>query len=171
MRATQNNSGEKARPAPADKAAGRATHVGGAGRPGAQGFRPASLILQGGSLAHQGYRLIYMPSLRLHPNLPYGERTHGIAVSNAPVGGAAIARYAFTSPADAAYIGNMFISSIDSLSTYVPGHEATHMLGVSNHTASAWNLMWGEVLPATKGVTGSKRLTAAQINTMRGNAQ
>jgi len=88
---------------------------------------------------------------------------------NSGIAGSAVAKYAFTNATDAVYLGNMFISSDDVVSMYVPAHEICHVLGVSNHVSEAWNLMYGLQLPKTKAVTGPKRLTSEQIETIRGS--
>jgi len=94
------------------------------------------------------------------------------ATNNTPnnvIAGSAVAKYGFTNSADAAYLGNMFISSDDTVSVYVPAHEMCHILGISNHVDEAWNLMYGNRLPNTKGVTGPKRLTSEQVEIIRGS--
>ena len=117
----------------------------------------AKAILDEANPSRYPFCLVYVPApLYATNNVPNNE-----------IAGSAVAKYGFTNSVDAVYLGNMFISSDSTISVYVPAHELCHILGVRNHVFEPWNLMYGNRLPNTKGVTGPKRLTSEQIKTMR----
>jgi len=117
----------------------------------------AKAVLDAANPNRYPFCLVYVPAPLYGATNIYSHR----------IAGSAVAKYAFTNSADAVYLGNMFISSDDTISMYVPAHEMCHTLGVSNHVSEAWNLMWGQPLPKTKAPTGPKRLTSEQIKTIR----
>jgi len=113
----------------------------------------AKAVVKAANPTLNGYCLIYVPSLRSVPN------------SNA--WGSAIADYYYKKTEDADYLGNSFISV--AADSFTPPHELGHIWALVHSVNMPWNLMHPQTF--TGGVTGTKRLTEVQVNTIRGKIQ
>jgi hypothetical protein len=102
--------------------------------------------------------LIYVPSL-LGTNT--NQRLHGTAIS----------KYFYQTKGDENYLRNAFISATTTNLPFVPGHELVHVLGVNSHSVLAHNVMHVDTLSTNKVITGTKRLTPEQIETIRENVK
>ncbi len=94
-----------------------------------------------------------------------------IAVGSSFAGGLAVADFYFDE-SDDPFAYNMFINSSTSSpwGGYAAAHELTHLTTDAGHpTADTWRLMHGAVLTTT-GAAGSRRLTASEETTIRGNS-
>ena len=108
---------------------------------------------------HIGVIYVPGPLYRTHSD---ANPTPGIIINI--LAGMAIAGHGFKY--DAAYLGNVFISSTESTAPFIPAHEVGHILAIDTHSDDRYNLMW-ESKATHKGIKQPKRLDASQIEIIR----